>query len=141
MSLAPVLGMNVLVAASLEAHGRLRSLMRGFDADFVTSFAGGVEALLRKEYSQIVVDLLFADSRMVEFARIVKEQHPSARLVCVSAVGHPLGEAAVSRVNARLQTLGYLGMVNLERRHPERDRRARARPMNDRRIEPQALHA
>ena len=133
--------MRVLIAASIEAHPRLLRLTQGFDADFVTSFAGGVEALLRKEYSQVVVDLLFADSRMVEFARIVKEQHPSARLVCVSVVGHPLGEAAVSRVNARLQTLGYLGMVNLERRHPERDRRVRARPMNDRRIESRALHA
>ena len=72
---------RVLVAASLEAHGRLRGLMRGFDADFVTSYAGGVEALLRNEYSQVVVDLLFADSRMVEFAAFVKEQHPSAYYV------------------------------------------------------------
>lgn len=132
---------RVLVAVSVEALARLRGLTRGFDADFVTSFAGGVEALLRNEYSQVVVDLLFADSRMVEFARYVKEQQPSARLVCVSVVGRPLDQAAVSRINARLQTLGYLEIVDLERRQPESDRRAHPRPRSDRRQEPLASHA
>lgn len=132
---------RVLVAVSVEALTRLRGLTRGFDADFVTSFAGGVETLLRNEYSQVVVDLLFADSRMLEFARWVKEQQPSARLVCVNVVGRPLDGAALSRVNARLHALGYLGIMDLERRQPESDRRARPRPRSDRRSAPLAPHA
>ena len=134
--------MRVLIAASIEAHPRLRRLTRGFDADFVTSFAGGVEALLQNEYSQVVVDLLFADSRTLEFARFVKEHSPATRLVCVNVVGRPLRKAAFRLVEASLQALGFEGLVDLERRRPVGDRRARPRPMSDRRGgEPSASHA
>ncbi len=139
--------MRVLIAASLESHTRLRGLTRGFDADFVTSYAGGVEALLRNEYSQVVVDLLFADARALEFARYVKENAPSARLVCVNVVGRPLRKGNLHRatqnlLDASLQALGYEGLVDLERRRPVGDRRASLRrPTSDRRGEPSASHA
>jgi hypothetical protein len=139
--------MRVLIAASVESHPRLRGLTRGFDADFVTSFPGGVEALLRNEYSQVVVDLLFADARALEFARYVKENAPSARLVCVNVVGRPHGrgnlqKATLTLLDASLQALGYEGLVDLERRRPVADRRAqRRRPASDRRGEPSASHA
>ncbi len=136
--------MRVLIAASLEAHPRLRNLTRGFDADFVTSYAGGVEALLRNEYSQVVVDLLFADARALEFARHVRDQAPSARLVCVNVVGRPLRKgnlhkATLALLDASLQALGYEGLVDLERRRPVGDRRAQPRhAASDRRAEPSA---
>jgi hypothetical protein len=139
--------MRVLIAASLESHSRLRGLARGFHADFVTSYAGGVEALLRNEYSQVVVDRLFADARALEFARFVKENAPSSRLVCVNLVGRPvrkgrLHEATLTLLDASLQALGYEGLVDLERRRPVGDRRGRPRrPASDRRSEPSASHA
>jgi hypothetical protein len=139
--------MRVLIAASLEAHPRLRRLTQGFDADFVVSFGAGVEALLQNEYSQVVVDLLFADSRTLEFARFVKEHSPDTRVVCVNVVGRPLRRGSLHRatlalLDASLQALGYEGLVDLERRQPEGDRRARPRPMSDRRGgEPSASHA
>jgi hypothetical protein len=136
--------MRVLIAASLESHARLRGLTRGFDADFVTSYAGGVEALLRNEYSQVVVDLPFADARALEFARFVKETAPSSRLVCVNVVGRPLRKgnlhrATLTLLDASLQALGYEGLVDLERRRPVGDRRAGARrPASDRRADSHA---
>ncbi len=138
--------MRVLIAASIEAHPRLLRLTQGFDADFVTSFGGGVEAVLQNEYSQVVLDLLFADSRTLEFARFVKEHSPSARLVCVNVVGRPMGrgslhKATLALLDASLQALGYEGLVDLERRRPVGDRRARPRPMSDRRGEASASHA
>jgi hypothetical protein len=136
--------MRILIAASLESHPRLRGLSRGFDADFVTSFAGGVEALLRNEYSQVVVDLLFADARALEFARFVKENAPSSRLVCVNVVGRPLRKgnlhkATLNLLDASLQALGYEGLVDLERRRPVGDRRTSPRrPASDRRADSHA---
>jgi hypothetical protein len=136
--------MRILIAASLESHPRLRGLSRGFDADFVTSYAGGVEALLRNEYSQVVVDLLFADARALEFARFVKENAPSSRLVCVNVVGRPLRKgnlhkATLNLLDASLQALGYEGLVDLERRRPVGDRRTSPRrPASDRRADSHA---
>jgi hypothetical protein len=78
---------RILVAASLDGHATLRGLMRDMDADFVTSVAGGVEALMHRQYAQIVVDLQFAHSRALEFARYAKEEQPQAHVVCVNLAG------------------------------------------------------
>jgi hypothetical protein len=120
---------HVLVAASLEGHGALRKLLRGVAADYVTSFSGGVEALLRHEYEQVVIDLRFADSRMLEFARHVKDEQAEARVVCINVVGRTLERVALSWINANLRTLGYQPLVDLgeERRKAQEDRRGRQR--------------
>lgn len=120
---------HVLVATSVESHGPLRKLLRGVAADYVTSFAGGVEALLHHEYEQVVVDLRFADARMLEFARHVKEEQPESRVVCINAVGRTLERVALSWINANLRTLGYQPLIDLgeERRRAQADRRAEPR--------------
>lgn len=128
---------HVLVATSLEGHGALRKLLRGVAADYVTSFAGGVEAILRHQYEQVVVDLRFADARMLEFARHVKEEQPASRVVCINLVGRTLERVALSWINANLRTLGYQALVDLgeERRKAQADRRAHPRAY-ERRSEP-----
>lgn len=120
---------HVLVATSLEGHGPLRKLLRGVVAEYVTSFAGGVEALLHHQYEQVVIDLRFADARMLEFARYVKEEQPGSRVVCINAAGRTLERVALSWINANLRTLGYPPLVDLgeERRKAQADRRAQPR--------------
>lgn len=118
---------RTLVAASLEGLKRLRGSLGTRAADFASSYAGGVEALLRHEYSRVVVDLLFAESRMVKFARLVKEEQPSAALVCLNATGYPLNPTARSEIDARLHRLGSEGLVDLTRPWEGRERRVLAR--------------
>ena len=78
---------RILVAASLDGHATLRRLMRQTNADFVTSVAGGVEALLHNHYTQVVVDLQFAHPRALEFARYAEQEQPEARVLCVNVAG------------------------------------------------------
>ena len=113
----------------MEGHGALRKLLRGVAADYVTSFSGGVEALLHHEYEQVVIDLRFADSRMLEFARHVKDEQTQARVVCINVVGRTLERVALSWINATLRTLGYQSLVDLgeDRRKAHADRRAQQR--------------
>lgn len=129
---------HVLVATSLEAHGGLRRLLRGVAADYVTSFAGGVEALLQHSYEQVVIDLRFADARMLEFARYVKDEQPETRVVCINVVGRTLERVALSWINANLRTLGYQPLIDLgeDRRKARADRRARPRDYERRASEP-----
>ncbi len=78
---------RILVAASLDGHATLRRQMREANADFVTSVAGGVEALLHNRYAQVVVDLQFAQSRALEFARYAVQEQPDAQVLCVNVAG------------------------------------------------------
>ena len=78
---------RILVAASLDGHATLRRLMREANADFVTSVAGGVEALLHNQYTQIVVDQQFAHSRALEFARYAVQEQPDAQVLCINVAG------------------------------------------------------
>ena len=128
---------HILVATSVEGHGALRKLLPGVAADYVTSFAGGVEALLHHEYEQVVIDLRFADARMLEFARHVKDEQPEARVVCINVAGRALERVALSWINANLRRLAYQALVDLgeERRRAKADRRAAPRAY-ERRSEP-----
>ena len=49
---------RILVAASQEGRDRLRPILEGKPAHFTTSYAGGVEALLRNEYELVWWTLL-----------------------------------------------------------------------------------
>jgi hypothetical protein len=115
---------RILVAASQEGRHTLRKLLAEVPADYVTSYAGGVEALLRNQYPLIVVDVLFAESRMLKFARTVKEEQPSARVACVNVTLYPLNEAARAEIDKRLARLGYDGIMDVVRawEGPERRR-------------------
>ena len=104
---------RILVAASQEGRRALRKLLAEVKADYVTSYAAGVEALLRNQYPLIVVDVLFAESRMLKFARAVKEEQPSARVACVNVTQYPLNEAARDEIDKRLARLGYEGIVDI----------------------------
>jgi hypothetical protein len=129
---------QVLVATSLDGHGALRKLLRGVVADYVTSFAGGVEALLHHPYEQVVIDLRFAEARMLEFARYVKDEQPETRVVCINVVGRTLERVALSWINANLRTLGYQPLIDLgeERRKARADRRAHPRGYDRRSSDP-----
>jgi hypothetical protein len=127
---------GILVATSLEGYDRLRTILRDVDAAYTTSYAGAIEALMRNEYSEIVVDLQFAEARLVEFAQYVKEQQPSAHLVWVNVTGSPSN----SGIEQTLRMLGYQGVVDLtqrwkdqDRRQAGRDRRSHRRDVPDRR--------
>jgi hypothetical protein len=122
---------GILVAASVEGYGRLRAILRDINADYTTSYAGAIEALMRNEYSEIVVDLQFARPRLVELTQYVKEQQPSARLVWVNVMGYPPN----SGIEETLRVLGYQGIVDLTRRWKEQDRRQAER---DRRAHPRS---
>ena len=129
---------QVLVATSLEGHGALRKLLRGVEADYVTSFPGGVEALMQRPYEQVVIDLRFADARMLEFVRHVKDEQPDARVVCINVAGRTLERVALSWINANLRRLGYQALIDLgeERRKARADRRAHARGYERRASDP-----
>jgi hypothetical protein len=114
---------GILVATSLEGYDRLRTILRDVDAAYTTSYAGAIEALMQGEYSDIVVDLQFAEARILEFARNVKEQQPSAHLVCVNVTGGPSN----SGIEESLRMLGYQGVVDLTRRWKDQDRRQAGR--------------
>ena len=107
----------------------MRNLLRGVAADYVTSFAGGVEALLHHDYEQVVIDLRFAEARMLEYARHVRDEQREARVVCINVVGHTLERVALSWINANLRRLGYQPLIDLgeERRKGQADRRAAPR--------------
>jgi hypothetical protein len=124
---------RTLVAASPVGLQRLRGMLGAQGADLASSYASGVEALLRNQYARVVVDLLFAESRMVKFARLVKEEQPSAEVVCVNATGYPLHPTARSEIDARLRRLGSGELVDLARPWEGRERRVLAR---DRRAAP-----
>lgn len=106
---------RILVAASQAGRERLRDLLGEKEADYTTSYAGAVEALLRNEYQLILMDLLFAESRMLKFARFVREEQPSAHVACVNVTGYPLNDAARSEIEARLHRLGYDGVIDVKR--------------------------
>jgi hypothetical protein len=124
---------KVLVAASLEGYHRLRAVLRDLDADYATSYAGGVEALLQNQYSQVVVDVAFADSRTREFARLAKEQQPCARVLGVNVTGQRGGLLPETEVIDLTQR-----WKEQERRQAYSDRRAGQRPTGpgDRRHQP-----
>jgi hypothetical protein len=114
----------------------LRKLLRGCEADYVTSFSAGLDALSRNPYSQVVIDLLFADSCMFEFARSVQQNQPAAGVVCVKIAGRPLDAGTRAGIDSTLHTLGYEGLIDLspraapggeERRATATDRRANRR--------------
>lgn len=115
---------RILVAASAEGQRRLRGILRGVAADYVTSYAGGMEALLRNEYSRVLIDLLFAESRMLKFARFVHDEQPDARVICVNATGYPLNPAAREETEARLRWLECGSLGDLERVWEMLERRA-----------------
>lgn len=107
---------RVLVAVSQSGYAMAKKLLRGCDADIVTSFEEGTRALERTAYAYVVIGLLFAESHMFEFVQEVKRCQPAARVLGVRGLGAPLTEQARSGLHAALQTVGADGLVDFTRR-------------------------
>jgi hypothetical protein len=106
---------RVLVAVSQSGYGIATKLLAGCDADIVTSFAQGTQALARNPYAYVLIGVLFAESQMFEFVHEVKKYQPAARVLGVRGLGVPLSEEARLGLAAALQTVGAEGLVDLTR--------------------------
>jgi hypothetical protein len=105
----------VLVAVSHSGYGIAKKLLAGCDADIVTSFEQGTQALARHAYGYVLIGVLFAESHMFEFLQEVKQSQPAARVLGIRGLGAPLNEEVRSGLHAALQTVGAEGLVDLTR--------------------------
>ena len=106
-------GGRILVAVSPAGQPVVRAMLRGREADFVTSYAEAAATLTRRHYAVVVVGLHFGDSRMLDMIRLVHEIEPAARVVAVMGSETRLGAAALAGVQTALGTLGVEGLVDL----------------------------
>ncbi|HEV8694610.1 MAG TPA: hypothetical protein VGQ93_10600 [Lysobacter sp.] len=106
---------RVLVAVSQSGYAIARKMLAGCDADIVTSFEQGTQALARQAYGYVLVGVLFAESHMFEFVQEVKQSQPGARVLGVRGLGTPLSEEIRSGLQAALQTVGADGLIDLTR--------------------------
>ena len=106
---------RVLVAVSQAGYGIATKLLSGCDADIVTSFNQGTQALARIPYAYVLVGMLFAESQMFEFVHEVKKYQPAARVLGVRGLGVPLNDEVRSGLHTALQTVGADGLVDLTR--------------------------
>ena len=107
---------RVLVAVSQAGYGIAKKLLSGCDADIVTSFNQGTQALARYPYAYVLIGVLFAESQMFEFVHEVKKFQPTARVLGVRGLGAPLSDEARLGLHAALQTVGADGLLDLTRR-------------------------
>jgi hypothetical protein len=106
---------RVLVAESQAGYAIARKLLSGCDADIVTSFNQGTQALARNPYAYVLVGVLFAESHMFEFIREVRQSQPQARVLGVRGLGVPLNDEVRSGLHTALQTVGADGLLDLTR--------------------------
>jgi len=106
---------RVLIAVSQSGYGLAKKLLSGCDADIVTSFNEGTQALSRYPYAYVLVGMLFAESQMFEFVHEVKKYLPAARVLGVRGLGVPLSDEVRSGLHAALQTVGADGLLDLTR--------------------------
>jgi hypothetical protein len=129
---------RVLVAVSQAGYGIARKLLSGCDADIVTSFNEGTQALARNPYAYVLVGVLFAESHMFEFIHEVRQSQPQARVLGVRGLGVPLTDEIRSGLHTALQTVGADGLLDLTRgelsaweREALREMRSRCWPQCD----------
>lgn len=106
---------RVLVAVSQSGYAIARKLLAGCDADIVTSFEQGTQALARNPYAYVLIGMLFAESHMFEFVQEVRQSQPAARVLGVRGLGAPLSDDVRSGLHTALQTIGAEGLVDLTR--------------------------
>jgi hypothetical protein len=106
---------RVLVAVSQSGYGIATKLLADCDADIVTSFEQGTQALARQAYGYVLVGVLFAESHMFEFVQEVKQFQPAARVLGIRGLGAPLSDDVRSGLHTALQTIGAEGLVDLTR--------------------------
>lgn len=106
---------RVLVAVSQSGYGIATKLLAGCDADIVTSFEQGTQALGRQAYGYVLVGVLFAESHMFEFVQEVKQFQPAARVLGIRGLGAPISDDVRSGLHTALQTIGAEGLVDLTR--------------------------
>lgn len=71
------------VVPNLEA--RFRSILQGYELDFISTLGQAQAALRAARYDMVIVGVLFDESRMFDLLRLVRadERHRSAPIVCV----------------------------------------------------------
>ena len=107
-------GRRTLVAVSPAGQETVRALLRGCDADFVTSYPEAAVALTRVHYSVVIVGLHFGESRMLDMIQLAREMEPSARIVAVTGSG--ASGAGFSGVRVAFRALGVEGPLDLTKR-------------------------
>ena len=104
---------RILVAAVPSAQALVERYLAGCALDFVSSMEEGERRLNEQRYSEILIGHLFAESRMFEFARIVRRLQPWARVICVKGPGRPLDEQQRSAIDLSVRQLGCEGFFDL----------------------------
>ena len=104
---------NVLVAAVPTAQAVVERLLAGCPLDFVSSMEEGERRLRENRYSYVVIGHLFAESRMFEFAKIVRARQPWAWVLCVKGAGRPIDDEQRAAIDLSVRQLGCEGFVDL----------------------------
>ena len=103
---------RVLVAAPMPAQKALRRIFVGCHADFFDDYDLAALSLRRRNYAVALVGLQFAESRMLDFVRVVRDAQPDVRVVCVIATRSQLREASRRNCQLVLRSLGVEGLLD-----------------------------
>lgn len=104
---------RVLVAVVSSAQPLIQRLMSECPLDFASSFEHGEQLVQENRYSDILIGHLFAESRMFEFAMVVRDGQPWARVVCVKGAGPALSAERRSAIDLAVKEIGCEGFVDL----------------------------
>ena len=103
---------RVLVAAPMPAQKALRRVFVDCNADFFDDYDLAALSVRRRNYAVAIVGLQFAESRMLDFVREVREARPDMRVVCVIATRSQLREASRRSCQMVLRSLGVEGLLD-----------------------------
>jgi hypothetical protein len=104
---------KVLVAAVPTTQALVERFLAGCPLDFVSAFEDGERRLAENRYSDVLVGHLFAESRMFEFATMVRARQPWARVICVKGAGPPLDARQRAAIDLSVRQLGSECFIDL----------------------------
>lgn len=97
--------------------------LAGCPLHFAATLAEGERLLAAHRYTDVLVGHLFAESRMFEFAAMVRARQPQARVICVKAAGPPFNAAQRAAIDLSVRELGCECFMDLTAEEiPDRQR-------------------
>lgn len=104
---------RLLVAVSPLSRPVVSAILAECEVDYVWTFEEGEAALSRQRYSHVIVGYYFAESRMFDFAQLVRRAQPEAKVLCIKGSGRPLEPRMRDGLAISVRALGCEGFVDL----------------------------
>jgi len=104
---------RVLVAVAPAAKALVEHHLAGCPLDFAATVEEGERLLAANRYTDVLIGHLFAESRMFEFAAMVRAHQPEARVICVKGAGPPYSAAQRAAIDLSVRELGCECFVDL----------------------------